>query len=192
MRWRRSAPTPSRRPGRACARRGRRSRLALGVLALLQRRRCGLRRDDRRGARSGNPSAAARGRRSPGLGPALTLLGTDYPTPDGSCIRDFVHVTDLADAHLRALGWLAGERRVVTRRSISAVARATACARRWPRPAASPARPCRMRLGHAGPAIRPSLSVTLARPDASSVVAPTRSRRADRGHAALAPEDVPR
>jgi UDP-glucose 4-epimerase len=36
------------------------------------------------------------------------LLGTDYPTADGSCIRDFVHVNDLADAHLRALGWLAG------------------------------------------------------------------------------------
>src|SRR5471032_1077315 len=41
-----------------------------------------------------------------GLGPSLTLLGTDYPTPDGSCIRDFVHVSDLADAHLRALSRL--------------------------------------------------------------------------------------
>ncbi|MCU0705474.1 MAG: UDP-glucose 4-epimerase GalE [Fimbriiglobus sp.] len=33
----------------------------------------------------------------------LDLFGTDYPTPDGTCIRDFVHVEDLADAHLRAL-----------------------------------------------------------------------------------------
>jgi UDP-glucose-4-epimerase GalE len=42
-----------------------------------------------------------------GLGSPLTLLGTDYPTPDGSCVRDFVHVNDLADAHVRAIGWLA-------------------------------------------------------------------------------------
>ncbi|GAJ28583.1 UDP-glucose 4-epimerase [Acidomonas methanolica] len=41
---------------------------------------------------------AALGRR-----PALKLFGTDYPTRDGSCIRDYIHVTDLADAHLRAL-----------------------------------------------------------------------------------------
>ena len=33
----------------------------------------------------------------------LTLFGTDYPTPDGTCVRDYIHVSDLADAHLRAL-----------------------------------------------------------------------------------------
>ena len=38
---------------------------------------------------------------------ALTVFGTDYPTPDGTCVRDYVHVTDLADAHLRALDRLA-------------------------------------------------------------------------------------
>ncbi|PKP84615.1 MAG: UDP-glucose 4-epimerase GalE [Alphaproteobacteria bacterium HGW-Alphaproteobacteria-2] len=34
---------------------------------------------------------------------ALTLHGTDYPTPDGTCIRDYVHVSDLADAHVTGL-----------------------------------------------------------------------------------------
>ena len=33
----------------------------------------------------------------------VDVFGTDYPTPDGSCIRDYVHVSDLADAHLNAL-----------------------------------------------------------------------------------------
>jgi UDP-glucose 4-epimerase len=36
-------------------------------------------------------------------GPALTLFGTDYDTPDGTAIRDYVHVLDLADAHRLAL-----------------------------------------------------------------------------------------
>lgn len=38
-----------------------------------------------------------------GLGPALTVFGRDFPTPDGSCIRDYIHVSDLAQAHLLAL-----------------------------------------------------------------------------------------
>jgi UDP-arabinose 4-epimerase len=39
-------------------------------------------------------------------GEPLTVFGTDYPTPDGTCIRDYIHVADLADAHLRALAAL--------------------------------------------------------------------------------------
>jgi UDP-arabinose 4-epimerase len=42
-----------------------------------------------------------------GDGPKLTVFGDDYPTPDGTCIRDYVHVSDLADAHVRALAQLA-------------------------------------------------------------------------------------
>ena len=41
-----------------------------------------------------------------GHAPALKVFGTDYPTPDGTCIRDYIHVDDLADAHLRALDYL--------------------------------------------------------------------------------------
>ena len=44
---------------------------------------------------------AASGRRD-----TITVFGTDYPTPDGTCIRDYVHVMDLADAHVRGVNWL--------------------------------------------------------------------------------------
>ncbi len=39
------------------------------------------------------------------------MFGTDYPTPDGTCIRDYIHVLDLADAHLAALDYLAAKER---------------------------------------------------------------------------------
>jgi UDP-glucose 4-epimerase len=38
----------------------------------------------------------------------VDVFGTDYPTPDGSCIRDFIHVSDLAQAHRAALSYLRG------------------------------------------------------------------------------------
>lgn len=48
-----------------------------------------------------NVLAAALGRL-----PSVPVFGDDYPTPDGTAVRDYVHVSDLADAHLRALAWL--------------------------------------------------------------------------------------
>jgi UDP-arabinose 4-epimerase len=44
---------------------------------------------------------AAMGRR-----PAVQIFGNDYPTPDGTCIRDYVHVNDLAQAHIAGIDWL--------------------------------------------------------------------------------------
>ena len=41
-----------------------------------------------------------------GLAPPLKVMGTDYDTPDGTAVRDYVHVTDLANAHVRALAYL--------------------------------------------------------------------------------------
>ncbi|MEO1949789.1 GDP-mannose 4,6-dehydratase, partial [Thioclava sp.] len=41
-----------------------------------------------------------------GKRPALTVFGSDYATRDGTCIRDYVHVSDLVDAHVLGLKWL--------------------------------------------------------------------------------------
>jgi UDP-glucose 4-epimerase len=42
-----------------------------------------------------------------GVKPGLSIFGTDYPTPDGTGVRDYIHVEDLAAAHLSALDYLA-------------------------------------------------------------------------------------
>ena len=41
-----------------------------------------------------------------GKRPSITVYGTDYPTPDGTCVRDYIHVSDLVDAHAAALAHL--------------------------------------------------------------------------------------
>ena len=46
-------------------------------------------------------------RAAAGTGPELQVFGSDYPTPDGTCVRDYIHVNDLASAHLKALDHLA-------------------------------------------------------------------------------------
>src|SRR5262245_33308196 len=43
-----------------------------------------------------------------GKRPHVSIFGTDYPTPDGTGVRDYIHVEDLADAHIRALDYLRG------------------------------------------------------------------------------------
>jgi len=45
--------------------------------------------------------------------PAIRIFGDDYPTPDGTCIRDYIHVSDLADAHLLALKGLDSSDRLI-------------------------------------------------------------------------------
>jgi UDP-arabinose 4-epimerase len=47
-------------------------------------------------------------RAAAGLGAELQVFGNDYPTPDGTCIRDYIHVNDLASAHVKALEYLDG------------------------------------------------------------------------------------
>ena len=44
----------------------------------------------------------------------IDVFGTDYPTPDGTCIRDYIHVSDLARAHLAALAYLRGGGAIAT------------------------------------------------------------------------------
>ena len=95
-----------------------------------------------------------------GLRPGMRINGTDYPTPDGTCIRDYVHVDDLARAHLLALHHLAEGARPSS--PTAATATASACARCWTRRAGSPVWRSRSRRARAGPATRRCWSPTAA------------------------------
>ena len=62
-----------------------------------------------------------------GAGPPVKVFGDDYPTPDGTCIRDYIHVEDLADAHIRALDQLGDGSAGAASPSTSAPASARRC-----------------------------------------------------------------
>ena len=97
-----------------------------------------------------------------GRGDPLQIFGTDYPTRDGTAIRDYIHVTDLADAHLRALAVSqAGARAWSLILEPGAAIRCARSSRRW---SASSAVRCRGARRRAGRVTRPSLSRILRSP----------------------------
>ena len=56
--------------------------------------------------RTGNPRESSQLdalKAAAGLGKGLKLFGTDYDTPDGTCVRDYIHVNDIAEAHIQAV-----------------------------------------------------------------------------------------
>ena len=83
----------------------------------------------------------------------VQIFGQDYPTPDGTCIRDFVHVRDLADGHLLALE-ATGEGDPSLEVYNLGQPRGSACARSSRRPAASPAARSPLACSGAAAAIR--------------------------------------
>ncbi|MGE3276305.1 MAG: UDP-glucose 4-epimerase GalE [Vicinamibacterales bacterium] len=113
-------------------------------------------------------------------GPPLQVFGQDYPTPDGTCLRDYVHVSDLAEAHVRALAALeagspsaaynvgTGQPRSV-REVLDTVGHVVGAPVRWTAAARRPGDPAR--LFAAADRVRTELGWRPARPDLATIVA---------------------
>jgi len=113
-------------------------------------------------------------------GEPFQIFGDDYPTPDGTCLRDYIHVTDLADAHVRALrrleeGGTSATYNVGTERpssvrdviaAVEGVTRRTVACRTAPRRAGDPAV-----LFASAERIRTELGWTPRRPELTTIVA---------------------
>src|SRR6185295_1759156 len=112
-------------------------------------------------------------------GEPLVVFGDDYPTPDGTCIRDYVHVSDLASAHVAALRALASgsasvaynlgsEHGASVREVLESVARATGRSVPFQMGPRRPGDPARLVAG--GGAIRRELGWTPAFADLDAIV----------------------
>ena len=87
---------------------GSRARAELSHSALLQRRRRGPRDADRTIHQGATHLIKVAVETALGLRPLIEVFGTDYETPDGTCVRDYIHVSDLVRAHSDALRHLRG------------------------------------------------------------------------------------
>ena len=129
-----------------------------------------------------------------GLRGALIVHGEDYPTQDGSCVRDFVHVSDLADAHLKAVQWLMRQKPGRGRHDVFnlgsgagySVKQVVQEIGRVGRPAGAA---CLRRAPAGG--FAPTGGLHRQGAARSGMDAPARPRDADRGHGPLAPRDGP-
>jgi UDP-glucose 4-epimerase len=114
-----------------------------------------------------------------GQRPSVSIYGSDYPTPDGTCIRDYIHIADLVSAHLLALEALGGRDRLVYNLgngagySVRQVIETARAVTGHPIPAVeSPRRPGDApRLVAASGKIHRELGWTPARPDLQEIVA---------------------
>ena len=88
------------------ARRGRREPAALRSVTLFQRRGLGPRGRIGQATPKATLLTKVACEVAVGKRPYVSIFGTDYPTPDGTGVRDYIHVEDLADAHLKALAYL--------------------------------------------------------------------------------------
>ena len=82
------------------------ARFSLRRAALFQRRRRRSEGPPRPVDAQRHPSHQARSADGAGIHPKIEIFGQDYPTRDGTCVRDYIQVTDLIDAHLSALAYL--------------------------------------------------------------------------------------
>ena len=171
--------------------RGDRARPGRGVAALLQRGR-GVPDGGSRSASATTrrrTSSRSRCRSPPASGRSCQLFGDDYPTVDGTCVRDYIHVADLATRPPARAGRGAARASTGSTTSATATASPTGRSSRWS--ARSPGTRSRSRWRPAARATRPSWSPRPRRPATELGWVPARSRPCTRSSPTPGPSTAP-